>query len=235
MQPEPLLWMGLPGAGAPRSWVGQYSSGNPVIRSDRSGYADVNDIGVVIESNGQFGESVDGTPEALAKFAAGSGYGFVDDVVGFVSSVGQLAYDGFSDPKGVAERVTGNGSWVLQHPGQIAAGMANAWNNGDAFDRGRMVGPIFIEAALGAGAARVGRASKAPLAKVFQGHGPGQGFTGVFDAGTGRISLRPSTAEAVIPEGWVARAGGHGAVSAEIGGDAASHAGSPPFWRKAAA
>ena len=47
-----------------------------------------------------------------------------------------------------------------------------------------------------------------PLARVLEGHGAGQGFTGVFDAATGRGALRPSTAEAVIPEGWVARQGG---------------------------
>ena len=64
-----------------------------------------------------------------------------------------------------------------------------------------------------------------PLAHILEGHGPGQGFTGVFDATTGRVALRPSTAEALIPNGWVARGGGHGAVSRELGGDAVSHAG----------
>jgi hypothetical protein len=63
------------------------------------------------------------------------------------------------------------------------------------------------------------------LAKVLEGHAPGQGFTGVFDASTSKVLIRPSTAEAAIPPGWVARAGGHADVSAALGGDAASHFG----------
>jgi hypothetical protein len=68
-------------------------------------------------------------------------------------------------------------------------------------------------------------AEGAPLANVLEGHTPGQGFTGVFDASNGNVLDRQSTADAVIPEGWVARAGGHSDVSAALGGDAASHSG----------
>ena len=60
---------------------------------------------------------------------------------------------------------------------------------------------------------------------MLEGHGAGQGFTGVFDAATGRVLLRPSTAEALIPEGWVARSGGHAAVSDLLGGEPAGHTG----------
>jgi hypothetical protein len=66
---------------------------------------------------------------------------------------------------------------------------------------------------------------KAPLANVLEGHPVGQGFTGVFDSATGRVALRPSTAALPLPQGFVARAGGHAAVSAELGGNSASHAG----------
>lgn len=65
----------------------------------------------------------------------------------------------------------------------------------------------------------------APLAQVLEGHGAEQGFTGVYDASTGRVLIQPSTAEPVVPSGWVARAGGHADVSAALGGDAASHSG----------
>jgi RHS repeat-associated protein len=63
------------------------------------------------------------------------------------------------------------------------------------------------------------------LAGVLEGHGVGQGFTGVFDTATGRVGLAPSTADPVIPQGWVPRAGGHADVSATLGGDPAGHAG----------
>jgi hypothetical protein len=65
----------------------------------------------------------------------------------------------------------------------------------------------------------------APLAKVFDGHGAGQGFTGVFDSATGKILLKPSTAASEIPPGWVARGGGHANVSGALGGNAAGHQG----------
>jgi hypothetical protein len=64
-----------------------------------------------------------------------------------------------------------------------------------------------------------------PLANIFSGHGAGQGFTGVFDSVTGKVLLRPSTADNVIPTGWVARRGGHDAVSTLLGGNRANHAG----------
>jgi hypothetical protein len=92
-------------------------------------------------------------------------------------------------------------------------------------DAERVVGQ-FAQAgvAFAMGAAATGGDTK-PLAHILRGHGPGQGFTGVFDASTGRVALRPSTADAVIPAGWVPRAGGHAAVSAELGGATGSHAG----------
>jgi hypothetical protein len=37
--------------------------------------------------------------------------------------------------------------------------------------------------------------------------------------------MNPSTAEAVTPQGWVPRAGGHSDVSAALGGDSAGHSG----------
>lgn len=65
---------------------------------------------------------------------------------------------------------------------------------------------------------------RAPLASALDGHSVGQGFTGVFDAATGRIALRPS-AVGNVPAGWVPRRGGHSIVSRELGGNVADHAG----------
>jgi RHS repeat-associated protein len=65
----------------------------------------------------------------------------------------------------------------------------------------------------------------APLAEVLEGHGAGQGFTGVFDTASGRVLIRPSTGDSAVPAGWVARRGGHADVSAALGGDAAEHVG----------
>jgi hypothetical protein len=78
---------------------------------------------------------------------------------------------------------------------------------------------------LGKSVAYDENASGSCLAGVLEGHGAGQGFTGVFDTATGRVALAPSTADAVIPQGWVARAGGHADVSAALGGDPVGHAG----------
>lgn len=47
----------------------------------------------------------------------------------------------------------------------------------------------------------------------------------MFDSVTGKVLLRPSTADNVIPAGWVARRGGHDAVSTLLGGTRANHAG----------
>jgi hypothetical protein len=63
------------------------------------------------------------------------------------------------------------------------------------------------------------------LAKPLSDYPAGQGFTGVYDASTGQIMLVPSTANPQIPPGWVARNGGHAAVSQALGGDAAEHYG----------
>ena len=64
-----------------------------------------------------------------------------------------------------------------------------------------------------------------PLAWVLEGYGTGAGFTGVFDAVTGRVLLQAS-ARGAAPGGWVvARAGGHRAVSQALGGNAANHHG----------
>jgi hypothetical protein len=68
-------------------------------------------------------------------------------------------------------------------------------------------------------------AENAPLANILEGHPAGQGFTGVYDASTGNVLIAPSTADAEIPAGWVARAGGHADVSAALGGDAANQSG----------
>jgi hypothetical protein len=64
-----------------------------------------------------------------------------------------------------------------------------------------------------------------PLASVLQGFGARQGFTGVFDSRTGGILIRPSTYDDLIPQGWVAARGGHGQVSAQLGGSRANHHG----------
>ena len=63
------------------------------------------------------------------------------------------------------------------------------------------------------------------LAQPLSDYPAGQGFTGVYDASTGQILLVPSTANPEIPPGWVARNGGHQAVSEALGGDAAEHYG----------
>jgi len=68
-------------------------------------------------------------------------------------------------------------------------------------------------------------APRASLAGVLEGHPAGQGFTGVFDSATGRIGLSPSSADAVLPRGFVPRAGGHANVSQALGGNAANHSG----------
>jgi hypothetical protein len=92
---------------------------------------------------------------------------------------------------------------------------------------GQDIGPAIPWTGLMGGVR--GLAKKAPgyLAHVLRGFGARQGFSGVFDASTGRILLRPSraVAEGPLPEGWVARGGGHADVSAELGGDAARHSG----------
>ncbi len=64
-----------------------------------------------------------------------------------------------------------------------------------------------------------------PLASVLEGHGAGQGFSGVFDVARGRVLIQPSTPNAPAPSGWVLRAGGHAQVSANLGGNSANHAG----------
>jgi len=85
-------------------------------------------------------------------------------------------------------------------------------------------GMTFAASILGAPERVLGR-GEAPLASILEGHVAPQGVSGVFDASTGRVLLRPSTEEAVIPEGWVARGGGHAEVSAALGGNRASHSG----------
>jgi len=65
----------------------------------------------------------------------------------------------------------------------------------------------------------------APLAKVFEGHGPGQGFTSVFDTATGQVKLIPSTTQVPTPAGFVPRRGGHAPASRALGGERANHAG----------
>jgi len=52
----------------------------------------------------------------------------------------------------------------------------------------------------------------------------GQGFTGVYDAESGKVALVPSTT-GDVPQGWVSRRGGHQAVSEALGGDAGNHYG----------
>jgi RHS repeat-associated protein len=69
------------------------------------------------------------------------------------------------------------------------------------------------------------QASAPPLAHVLECHGPGQGFTGVFDVSDGRVLLRPSSAEHPLPSGWVPRRGGHASVSRELGGNRSAHVG----------
>jgi len=76
-----------------------------------------------------------------------------------------------------------------------------------------------------AGKLMVETAEIAPLADILEGHSAGQGFTGVYDASTAKVLIAPSTAEADVPAGWVARAGGHADVSTTLGGDAANHSG----------
>jgi len=66
------------------------------------------------------------------------------------------------------------------------------------------------------------------LAQLLDAHGPGQGFTSVFDEATGQLHMMPSrrfAAGETIPDGWVNRSGGHGPVSSALGGDASSHVG----------
>ena len=66
------------------------------------------------------------------------------------------------------------------------------------------------------------------FAGLIDGHAAGQGFTGVFDSVTGQVLLRPSRVFAAgesIPAGWVARQGGHNAVSTLLGGSRANHLG----------
>jgi hypothetical protein len=45
---------------------------------------------------------------------------------------------------------------------------------------------------------------------------PGQGFSGVFDPKTGTLRIKPSTSAADLPEGFVRRRGGHGALRREL-------------------
>ncbi|WP_129775911.1 FG-GAP-like repeat-containing protein [Peristeroidobacter soli] len=80
-----------------------------------------------------------------------------------------------------------------------------------------------MEMSVGIGGTRAALGT-APFARMLEGHAAGQGFTGVYDTGAGQLLLRPSTSATPLPPGWAARAGGHGAVSATLGGTA-NHAG----------
>ena len=62
-------------------------------------------------------------------------------------------------------------------------------------------------------------APKGPLSHVLDGHGPGQGFSGVFDPKTGAIRLAPNKAVPVrdLPDGFVPRQGGHGVLRNRLG------------------
>ena len=62
MQPEPLLWLGLPDGGelSPRAWMSTYAVGNPVVFGDRSGYG----AGEIIDSATTGCEGSQGCQEA---------------------------------------------------------------------------------------------------------------------------------------------------------------------------
>lgn len=133
-------------------------------------------------------------------------------------------------PPGAGNPLTGS---IVDATPMVAAGMTPfvMAMAGPAFGAFSVVNEVAGQSAFmdgaSAGATGTGAAlgADAPLASVLEGHAAGQGFTGVFDTATGEVSLAPSTAETTIPDGWVARAGGHADVSAALGGDAANHAG----------
>lgn len=89
----------------------------------------------------------------------------------------------------------------------------------------QLLGILATPLTFGASAEAVAAEEAPPLAYLLEGHSAGQGFTGVFDTSNGNILIAPSTADADIPAGWVARSGGHIDVSNMLGGDAENHVG----------
>ncbi len=58
------------------------------------------------------------------------------------------------------------------------------------------------------------------LTSIFDGHGTGQGFSGVFAPETGSVLMKPSaypSANGLLPEGFVSARGGHLTLSNELG------------------
>jgi hypothetical protein len=65
-------------------------------------------------------------------------------------------------------------------------------------------------------------ANKPPLASVFKGHAPGQGFSGFFDPKTSAVLMKPSAypgTGGALPEGFVSARGRHQTLSNELGRD----------------
>jgi hypothetical protein len=116
---------------------------------------------------------------------------------------------------------------LLSYSNQIWQNPVNQFERNHPYLMGGVEDAVRVApyAVLGGIELRTPATDTPPLANLFEGHTAGQGFTGVFDASTGKVLIAPSTADAVIPDGWVPRTGGHADVSAALGGDAASHSG----------
>lgn len=106
-------------------------------------------------------------------------------------------------------------------PAQVTATSAAAAANTGSTSAAAAPVTAAPAAAGGAGPASAG-------ASVLDGHAPPQGFTGVYDAATKRLRMRPSASSARgrrLPSGFVPRRGGHAIVSQELGGDSKDHHG----------
>lgn len=73
------------------------------------------------------------------------------------------------------------------------------------------------------------RGPKIVVPNSVVGYKAGQGFSGVFDAKSGRVLFRPSSYDEVLPDGWVPAKGGHVNVFDELGSDLADSSGFTVF------
>jgi RHS repeat-associated protein len=173
------------------------------------------------------GVAIAGTASGAASgAAAGAGTGAVVGGAGgaFVGGVGAAP----GAAAGAAGGAVAGGTWGAI-TGLIGAAFAD--DASDAAISGLKDGAVtggaggLIKGAATIIKVRNAAQAAATSAGVLKGHKAGQGFTGVFDANSGRIGLSPSTAERIVPPGFVPRAGGHATVSATLGGSRATHSG----------
>jgi RHS repeat-associated protein len=187
-------------------------------------------------------------------FVSGGARGAANSIVGAAKGCKEVAYQGIDAVGSATEIVSGgayhhddwSGTMQGLNSGQIGLGgyylnigTFGVWGQGQAVadyingnisvdELSQQIGGTAIFQAGGAYLMNrmPSRApTRPPLAGVLEGHGPGQGFSGVYDAASGRVGLCPSTSSSPLPRGWVPRQGGHADVSAALGGNPANHVG----------